>query len=199
MPLPASAPLVFARRMREDIEEKYFRDDYGLQDWLDELANLKDMAVQYHVWMAQTAAESEACEAIVNLADAITLVIGGLDEDEMSDAPSITVRTSLPQKIDPEPGNVSCRAFQAMRSMPPAEWNSAAFHFDRACRSLDFLRRITALTRFETAEKHSLDRTLGQAQGQLFDAHMIIRGCAVVRDEVRPGDADQPQNPSGTT
>ncbi|CAE7653907.1 unnamed protein product, partial [Symbiodinium sp. KB8] len=47
---------------------------------------------------------AHACEAIVNLADAITLVIGGLDEDEM----------------------------------------------------------------FETAEKHSLDRTLGQAQGQLF-------------------------------
>ena len=37
----------------------------------------------------------------MNLADAITLVIGGLDEDEMSDAPSITVRTSLPRRSIP--------------------------------------------------------------------------------------------------
>ena len=188
MPLPASAPLVFARKMREDIEEKHFRDDYDVQAWLDELANLRDMAVQYHVWMAQTHAESEACEAVVNLADGITLVLGGLDENEMSDAPSVPVHSSLPDRIDPERGNISCKAFQAMRWMPAAEWNSAAFHFDRACHSLDFLRRITALTRFETAEKHSLDRTLGQAQGQLFDAQMILRGCArfVVKTQPNP-------------
>ncbi|CAE7679450.1 unnamed protein product [Symbiodinium sp. CCMP2592] len=68
------------------------------------------MAVQYHVWMAQTDAESEACHAVVNLADGITLVLGGLDEDEM----------------------------------------------------------------FETAEKHSLDRTLGQAQGPRASASVAV-------------------------
>ncbi|CAE7549846.1 unnamed protein product [Symbiodinium sp. CCMP2592] len=167
MPLPASAPLVFARKMREDIEEKHFRDDCDLQDWLDELTNLRDMAVQYHVWMAQTDAESDACHAVVNLADGITLVLGGLDEDEMSDAPSVVVHSSLPQQIEPAPSNISCRAFQAMRWMPPAEWDSAAFHFDRACQSLDFLRRKAALTRFETAEKRSFGPRLSAASAAM--------------------------------
>ena len=180
MPLPQSAPMALARAARLDLKDKYWRNYTCASSWLSELQNLSNMAISYHIYMSQSEEESETCRQVSSLAQAMCLMLSGLDEDMLAEVPSISVHVTLPEQVKVA-NNATSRMLSLIQSVQPALWTEFATSFDKACYTLDFMRRATALIRFEPGQKKELDAVLHRMQGRFMDAHSMVRGAEVLR------------------
>ena len=169
MPLPQSAPMALARAARLDLKDKYWRNYTCTSSWLSELQNLSNMAISYHIYMSQSEEEAETCRQVSSLAQAMRLMLSGLDEDMLAEVPSMSVHVTLPEQVKVA-NNATSRVLNLVQSVQPALWTEFAASFDKACYTLDFMRRATALIRFEPWQKKELDAALHRMQGRLRDA-----------------------------
>ena len=160
MPLPQSAPMALARAARLDLKDKYWRNYTCTSSWLSELQNLSNMAISYHIYMSQSEEESETCRQVSSLAQAMCLML------------SEQVKVA---------NNATSRMLNLIQSVQPALWTEFATSFDKACYTLDFMRRATALIRFEPGQNKELDAVLHRMQGRFMDAHGMVRGAEVLR------------------
>ena len=175
MPAFGHAATLFALAIKEDVRANVHRMHCFEDDYLDELENLAEAAIHYYVWMGHTLVEDKTCCLLADLMVESKFMIVG--HPPLS-CPVVKMPAKSPYELD----NSSSRCMNAMRSCPASEWSMLVLQYDKACFCLDFLRNILKSPGniLDPETSNSLDVVLAQAQGQFFDAQMMMRGCATV-------------------